>query len=90
MQWTDLVRHLNLSAVFTLRVFKSELIGLRDEVTVEWKIYIYNHQGQFIPPCFSQTVHCREKLVKTKGDPHGENPGEINNIPATYMGLSLG
>jgi hypothetical protein len=29
MQWTDLVGHLNLSAVFTHRVFKSELIGLR-------------------------------------------------------------
>jgi hypothetical protein len=28
MQWTDVVRHLNLSAVFTHRVFKSELIGL--------------------------------------------------------------
>jgi hypothetical protein len=28
MQWTDLVGHLNLSAVFTHRVFKSELIGL--------------------------------------------------------------
>jgi hypothetical protein len=28
MQWTDLVGHLNLSAGFTLRVFKSELIGL--------------------------------------------------------------
>jgi hypothetical protein len=27
MQWTDLVGHLNLSAVFTHRVFKSELIG---------------------------------------------------------------
>jgi hypothetical protein len=28
MQWTDLVGHLNLSAVFTHRVFKSELTGL--------------------------------------------------------------
>jgi hypothetical protein len=28
MQRTDLVGHLNLSAVFTHRVFKSELIGL--------------------------------------------------------------
>jgi hypothetical protein len=31
MQWTDLFGHLNLSAVFTHRVFKSELIGLRRE-----------------------------------------------------------
>jgi hypothetical protein len=29
MQWTALVGHLNLGAVFTHRVFKSELIGLR-------------------------------------------------------------
>jgi hypothetical protein len=29
MQWTDLVGHLNLNVVFTHRVFKSELIGLR-------------------------------------------------------------
>jgi hypothetical protein len=28
MQWTDLVGNLNLSAVFTHRLFKSELIGL--------------------------------------------------------------
>jgi hypothetical protein len=31
MQWTDLVGHLNLSAVFTHGVFKSELIGLKTE-----------------------------------------------------------
>jgi hypothetical protein len=29
MQWTDIVGHLNLSAVFTHRVFKPELIGLK-------------------------------------------------------------
>jgi hypothetical protein len=32
MQWTDLVGHLNLSAVFTHRVLKSELIGLMNIV----------------------------------------------------------
>jgi hypothetical protein len=32
MQWTDQVGHLNLSAVFTHRVFKSELIGLTVEI----------------------------------------------------------
>jgi hypothetical protein len=30
MQWTDLVGHLYLSAVFTHRGFKSELIGLKN------------------------------------------------------------
>jgi hypothetical protein len=33
MQWTDLVGHLSISAVFTHKVFKSELIGLRGRLT---------------------------------------------------------
>jgi uncharacterized membrane protein len=41
MQWTDLVGHLNLSAVFTHTVFKSELIGLIFAATSAFHIVMW-------------------------------------------------
>jgi hypothetical protein len=46
MQWTDLVGHLNLSAVFTRRVFKSELIGLRQGMLVLLRVRVSCYVGR--------------------------------------------
>jgi hypothetical protein len=43
MQWTDLVGHLNLSALFTHRVFKSELIGLSNLSSLQVELFVLSN-----------------------------------------------